>query len=177
MYKLLDDLQEDNLFREKYSFTYIGNIPKNLKFKHSTHIQPLAGEELSKELQKHDLYITGSLHEPSGNHHIEGGLCGLPIMYINSGGIPEYTADFGIEYTVKNFQESLEKVFLNYERLYKKMEDYSFTSKKMSDQYLDLFTNIIENKPNVNTSKIYLYIFRFYMNVKLKIKRVIINEK
>lgn len=177
VYKLLDDLQEDRLFSEKYTFTYIGNIPKNFKFKHSTHIQPLAGVELSKELQKHDLYITGSLHEPSGNHHIEGGLCGLPIMYISSGGIPEYTLDFGIEYTIKNFQESLEKAVLNYDKLYKKMENYSFTSKKMSDQYEDLFTNIIQNKPNVNINKIYLIIFRYYINVKLKIKKLIINDK
>ena len=98
-------------------------------------------------------------------------------MYISSGGIPEYTADFGIEYTVKSIEESLEKVVLNYEILYKKMENYSFTSKKMSDQYEELFTNIVEYKPNVNISKIYLFIFRFYMNVKIKIKRVIINDK
>ena len=42
-------------------------------------VEPLYGIELSNELKKNHLYITGSLFEPSGNHHIEAGQCGLPI--------------------------------------------------------------------------------------------------
>ena len=48
------------------------------------------GKELANELRKHDIYITGSKNEPSGNHHMEGALCGLPILYVNSGALPEY---------------------------------------------------------------------------------------
>ena len=89
-YSKLDDLLDDKNFRKKYSFTYIGNLPNRYFFKNATHLQPLSGLTLSKELQKHDLYITGSLNEPSGNHHIEGALCGLPILFLDSGGITEY---------------------------------------------------------------------------------------
>ena len=41
---------------------------------------------------------------PSGNHHIEGALCGLPLMYLNSGGTPEYCKDFGLEYSIENLK-------------------------------------------------------------------------
>ena len=37
------------------------------------------------ELKKHDIYITASENEPSGNHHMEGALCGLPILFKDSG--------------------------------------------------------------------------------------------
>ena len=40
---------------------------------------------LANELKKHDIYITASENEPSGNHHMEGALCGLPILYKDSG--------------------------------------------------------------------------------------------
>ena len=53
-------------------------------------VKPLYGVELADELKKNHLYITGSIFEPSGNHHIEAGQCGLPILYIKSGGTSEY---------------------------------------------------------------------------------------
>ena len=65
------------------------------------------GLELASELKEHDIYITGSLNEPSGNHHIEGALfCGLPILYINSGGIAEYCS-YGLEINLDNFEEKI----------------------------------------------------------------------
>ena len=47
-------------------------------------------EDLSTKLKENHLYITGSLFEPSGNHHIEGAQCGLPLLFIDSGGTTEY---------------------------------------------------------------------------------------
>ena len=40
-------------------------------------------------------------------HHIEASLCGLPVMYINSGGITEYNIDYGLEYNVNNLEDRL----------------------------------------------------------------------
>ena len=37
---------------------------------------------------KHDLYISASINEPAGMHHIEGLLCGLPIIYRDNGALP-----------------------------------------------------------------------------------------
>jgi hypothetical protein len=107
-YILLDSYMEKTKWKDKIEFTYIGNIPKNVKFKNSKLIAPLAGQDLAKEIKKNHLYITGSANEPSGNHHIEAAQCGLPILYLNSGGIPEYCEGFGIMFNNKNdFEEVL----------------------------------------------------------------------
>ena len=105
LYLKLDKQLNDPVLKNKIEFTYIGNVDKNYSFKNTNLIAPLSGLELANELKEHDIYITGSLNEPSGNHHIEAALCGLPVLYINSGGIPEYCKDFGIEITHNNFEE------------------------------------------------------------------------
>ena len=72
---------------EKIQFSYIGNLPHNFEFKNSIKIQPLHGARLANKLKENHIYITASQNEPSGNHHIEAAQCGLPIMYLKSGGI------------------------------------------------------------------------------------------
>ena len=76
--------------------------------KNTNIVAPLSGLELAAELKKNHIYVTGSVNEPSGNHHIEAAQCGLPIMYINSGGIPEYCKDYGLSFELNNFTEMLE---------------------------------------------------------------------
>ena len=110
IYKLLDEMivkgQLNNV-----EFTYIGNLPKNFNFKTAQYIEPLQGLELAKELKKHDIYLTASKNEPSGNHHIEGAQCGLPLLYINSGGVVEYCDGYGIPFENKNdFPNSLQNL-------------------------------------------------------------------
>ena len=42
--------------------------------------------------------------------HIEGALSGLPILYVESGGITEYCKNYGIQYTVDNLEEKLAEI-------------------------------------------------------------------
>ena len=175
-YELLDELLNIPQFKKNFTFTYIGNLPKNFSFNNSKHIPPLEGIELSKELQKNDLYITGSLNEPSGNHHIEGSLCGLPVMYIDSGGITEYANEHGIAYSLENIQEKLEEVLLTYEKLYQKMDNYPFTSEKMSMEYEELFNNVITNNLKVSNNYISMFLFKKFLKMKYLFKKLIIND-
>ena len=66
------------------------------------------GKNLANELKKHDIYITASENEPSGNHHMEGALCGLPILYKDSGSTSEYCNNFGVSYEIESFLKSLD---------------------------------------------------------------------
>ena len=84
-YTLLDEMVGKEINGKKINFTYIGNMPDNYRFKNSKHIKPLSGANLANELKKNHIYVTGSLNEPSGNHHIEAAQCGLPLLYIRSG--------------------------------------------------------------------------------------------
>ena len=54
-------------WKDMFEFTYIGNLPKNFEFINSTHhISPLSGFTLANEIKQHNIYITGSINEPSG---------------------------------------------------------------------------------------------------------------
>jgi glycosyltransferase involved in cell wall biosynthesis len=143
-YDTLDRLLNNESFNSKYEFTYIGNLPKKYSFKNTNVINPLDGVDLANELKKHHIYLTASLNEPSGNHHIEAAQCGLPILYINSGGIPEYCDGYGVEFTEDNFQEKLLDILENYEFFRKSMQSYPNNSDKMSKEFLNVFENLIE---------------------------------
>ena len=74
-------------------------------------ISPLAGIELASKIKEHHIYVTGSINEPSGNHHIEGAQCGLPLLFINSGGIVEYCKNYGIQFNgLDDFETSLNEL-------------------------------------------------------------------
>ena len=117
--------------------------------KNSHYIEPLSGEQLANEIKKHHIYITGSLNEPSGNHHIEGAQCGLPIMYINSGGTPEYAKDYGIDFKNDTLSIDLKQMIFHYDFYIEKVKKYKFSSLKMCEEYLELFEKLLLNRAEV----------------------------
>jgi len=80
-------------------FTFVGRyikdyVPKNIKI-----VNPKMTNDLSEELNKHDVYLTASLYEPGGLHQLEAMACGLPVLYReNSGGIKETIKQAGLEF-------------------------------------------------------------------------------
>ena len=146
IYNYIDTLLNQEYWKDKIEFTYVGNLPKNFKFHNANHVKPLSGNKLANEIKKHHLYITGSLNEPSGNHHIEAAQCGLPVMFIDSGGVKEYCQEFGIEYTKLNFEEKINFILKNYRLLSEKMTEYPFNSNLMSKEFLNLFLEMYEKK-------------------------------
>ncbi len=153
VYKKIDELLNDEYWKIRIEFTYIGNLPNKFKFENTNHIKPLSGHELSNEIKKNHLYLTGSLNEPSGNHHIEGAQCGLPVMFINSGGVIEYCKDFGVEYNFFNLEEKLDYVIQNYFLYEKKMKNYPFNSDIMCSNFLELFEEMLNSKSTTLLSR------------------------
>jgi len=152
-YQELDGLLSKPEYKDKISFTYIGNIPKKFKFKNSKVIPPMSGKELADEIKKHHVYLTGSLNEPSGNHHIEAAQCGLPILFLDSGGMPEYCDDFGIKYNTHNFEEKLNDMIKNYKTCEKKMKSYPFNSEIMCSEYENLFLKLYSSKERLSKNR------------------------
>ena len=102
-----------------------------------------------KELiQSNHIYLTASKNEPSGNHHIEGAQCGLPLLYIESGGIPEYCNSYGLPFNYTNFEETLLSMKTSYFDLKKQIKNYPFNSDNMCQEFLNLFEHMISNKSN-----------------------------
>ena len=145
-------------------FHYIGKTLKGYNPQNMIIHEPLSGEELGKELSKYDIYLTASENEPAGMHHIEGAMCGLPLLYKNSGALPEYCSDFGIMFNKQgDFQEALDKILQSYKSF--NMENYPNTSRLMNKQYFLLFNKLIEDKKNI----FHNYSFFKYLKLSLLI--------
>lgn len=146
VYSMIDDMLNTEKWNEKISFTYIGNLPKGFKFKNSSYYPPMQAKELASELRKHHVYITASLNEPAGMHHIEGANCGLPILYRNSGALPEYCNGYGLQFDLNNFTYILKKMMNEYHVFYKNIKGYPHSSNKMCREYYELFNKLIDMK-------------------------------
>ncbi len=155
VYKQLDKLTDSKTWKGKIEFTYIGNVNKDYELNNTNIVAPLAGIELANEIKKHHIYVTGSINEPSGNHHIEAAQCGLPILYKNSGGIPEYCEGYGVSFS-DDFETGLINTMENYELLIEQLKKYPFSSDKMCDEFFDLFSKLINqsNKDKIENFKI-----------------------
>ena len=180
VYQKLDDYLEDEHFRSKFSFTYIGNLPSKFKFKNVNVVEPLSGTDLANEIRKNDLYLTASLNEPSGNHHIEGAQCGLPLLYIDSGGIPEYCSHFGIMFNKYNFKEKLDEMFMDYNKYKEKITYYPHNSEIMCENYTKLFNELLDEKLSIVKNRktpnlINIFEKLIYLNSR-RLKKIIIKS-
>ncbi|MDA7594892.1 hypothetical protein N8734_01835 [Acidimicrobiia bacterium] len=170
IYKYLDELIYNKKI-QNIEFTYIGNLPKNISLKKTTHIEPIQGKTLSQELKKHHIYLTASINEPSGNHHIEGAQCGLPLLFINSGGIVEYCKNYGIQFFgVEDFETSLNELIRNYDIYFEKVADYPNNSNQMCFEYLNEFNSVLDSEKLINhKNNIFQYIYKLiYVLNRLK---------
>jgi len=149
VYKKLDDLMSNSYWRNLIEFTYIGNLPEGFKFKNSRYLKPMNGNKLGEELSKHDLYISASINEPAGMHHIEGILCGLPIIYRNSGALPEYCNNYGISFKDSNYLPALKEIMVNYNFYKKNVSKYPNTADQMTKEYLDLFSFLLKRRDEI----------------------------
>ena len=153
VYQKIDNMLSEKYWNEKIEFTYIGNLPRDFAFNHSNKVDPLSGLELAEKIKENHIYITASINEPSGNHHIEAAQCSLPIMYIDSGGITEYCQDFGIMFNLENLEEKILYALKNYAKYQKNMINYPFNASTMSSEYLEEFENLLNQKTEILTKR------------------------
>lgn len=85
-----------NLPEDEFELTYVGNCP--LKLPRWRVVPPLGSEELAALLRTQDVYVTASRNDPCSNALIEALTCGLPALYLDSGGHPELTGFAGLSF-------------------------------------------------------------------------------
>jgi len=146
IYEQLDNLLGQEDFRKKFAFTYIGNLPKKFKFANSLHINPVQGAELALKIKENHGYITATVNEPGGNHQNEGAACGLPLLYRNSGCLPEYCEGYGVMFDENNFEAKLKEYYDRYSEYVNVMSDYPNTSDVMVNNYLNHFALLIAKR-------------------------------
>jgi glycosyltransferase involved in cell wall biosynthesis len=169
---------DSDRYKKKLEFHYVGQKPEDIKTENIIFHDPLSGKELAEELNKNDIYVTGSVNEPAGMHHIEGALCGLPLLYRESGALPEYCEGFGVSFnSIDDFEEKLDKLVKNYNKYAEKIRSYNNNSDRMCKEYLNLFNNLVRNRdeivklrdgkiynPSFKTSFFIRYYYYYFLN-------------
>jgi len=150
VYARLDAMLAEVPWRERFEFTYIGNLPKGFAFANAGHLPPQQEAELAQELRRHHVYLTASINEPAGMHHIEGALSGLPLLYRKSGALPEYCEGFGESFAgPQDFTDALQAVTENYSKWYQRLSGYPHSAEGMCGAYLGLFDDMMARRGKI----------------------------
>lgn len=147
IYEQLDAMLGKKDYQNRLEFTYIGQTPADFQFKNARYLEPLSGAALATELRQHHAYITASQFEPAGMHHIEGALCGLPLLYRESGALPEYCGGFGVGFSGnEDFESRLGELIDSYDQWLENMPTYPHTAERMCMAYLTLFEGLLQER-------------------------------
>jgi len=150
VYRKLDAMLGEPEWRGRVKFTYIGNLPQDAKLPNIAWHAPLNGRPLAEALAQNHAYLTASICEPAGNHHIEGALLGMPILYRRSGALPEYCGPYGTGFDgPADFADALARFMRDYAVLKPKLALYPHTSTKMAGQFLALFDRLVAQSPAI----------------------------
>ncbi len=125
---------EDHLDWDRYEFTFVGNTP--VPFSRIRHVPPVPSRELADLLRQHDIYLTATENDAYSNALVEALSCGLPAVYLDSGGSREAVkrAGFGFR-EMGEIPALLDLLVDEYER---RQEAISLpTLEEVVDQYLD----------------------------------------
>lgn len=154
IYAALDEMMSDPEWKAKVDFTYIGQLPAGFKFRNARYVKPLNGKELADELRSHHAYLTGSQNEPGGNHQVEGALCGLPLLYRESGCMPEYCEGFGVSYSgLSDFPAAIDRLRASYPALVQKMSEYPNTSERAMREWIALFEGLVTERAEITARR------------------------
>jgi glycosyltransferase involved in cell wall biosynthesis len=84
---------EEQLDWDRYEFTFVGNA--SVRFRRIRHIPPVPSQALATLLREHDIFVTATEHDAYSNALVEALSCGLPAVYLDSGGSREAVKEAG----------------------------------------------------------------------------------
>lgn len=90
---------------QKFDYTFVGRSP--IQFDRICILPPMNSLQLAELLRQHDIYISASQNDPCSNSLIEALSCGLPALYLNSGGHPEIVGKAGFGFSDREAIPSL----------------------------------------------------------------------
>lgn len=150
VYCHIDKLLDDPSFAQKFSMTYIGNLAKDVRFNNIKHIKPLDGQALAAAIKDHHAYLTASINEPGGNHQNEGACCGLPLIYRNSGCLPEYCDGYGATFFgPHDVVKALEEMRSNYPAYRSKIKDYPNVAARTVQNWIAYFQEALLRRQEI----------------------------
>lgn len=129
VYKWLDE----NLDWTRFEMIFVGRSP--VMFKNIHMIPPVDSFRMAELFRDHDIYLTASRDDPCSNSLIEALTCGLPSVYLQSGGHPEIVGQAGAGFeSAEQILGLLEKIVNDYEMVRLRISLPSI--KQVSELYL-----------------------------------------
>ena len=126
---------EDHLDWERFEFTFVGNTP--IAFERIRHVPPVPSTELAEILRQHDVFVTATEHDAYSNALVEALSCGLPALYLDSGGSSEAVKAAGFGFRKREeIPELLDRLVDEYEE--RRALISLPTLKSIADQYLEV---------------------------------------
>jgi glycosyltransferase involved in cell wall biosynthesis len=124
---------DENLDWKRFEFTFVGRSP--ITFKNIRMIPPVDSAHIAELFREHDIYITASKNDPCSNSLIEALSCGLPAIYLQSGGHPEIVKQAGAGFeAAEQISDLLNQVVNDYEWFQARISLPSIET--VSEQYL-----------------------------------------
>lgn len=84
---------DEHLDVARFAYTFVGRTRHRLTV--GTMLPPQPSEALARLLREHDVFVTASANDPCSNAVLEALACGLPVVFLDSGGHPELVGDAG----------------------------------------------------------------------------------
>ncbi|MBE9485763.1 MAG: glycosyltransferase family 4 protein [Chloroflexi bacterium] len=104
---------DDHLDWGRYEYTFVGR--SSVSFHNIRMLSPITSEELAKELRQNDVFITASRNDPCSNSLIEALACGLPALYLGSGGHSEIVGEAGFAFqSAEEIPQLLSRLIADY---------------------------------------------------------------
>ncbi len=127
---------DEHLDHTKYELTFVGRTRS--QFKNAKVMSALSSHELAETLKQSDIYIAPSQDDPCSNALIEALTCGLPAVFLKSGGHPELVGEGGEGFTgTEDLISAIEKIARNYEHYQSRIKVLSI--EEVAKKYLEVF--------------------------------------
>ena len=124
---------DEHLDWDRYEMTFVGRSP--ITFKNIQMLPAVDTHGMADLFRRHDMYITASRHDPCSNSLIEALSCGLPAVYLRSGGHPEIVGQAGLGFeSAEEIPGLLKQVSDAYEAFQSRISVLSI--EKISEEYL-----------------------------------------
>lgn len=146
VYERVDRLLDEPEWRACLELSVVGALPLGVTLPNCRHVPMLSGQEIALELKRHHAYVTGARGEAAPMHAIEAIQCGLPILYLEAGSLPEYCAGHGIGFNLGNFESRLRKMAYDYDAILACISEPAFSLSRMVDDYESLFLRLVASK-------------------------------
>jgi glycosyltransferase involved in cell wall biosynthesis len=105
---------EQHLDWTRYEYTFVGRSA--VPFQRIQTVAAVDSARLGAILREHDVYVTASRHDPCSNALLEALSCGLPALYLDSGGHRELVGEGGLPFTDQpDLPEQLDRLVDAYE--------------------------------------------------------------